>query len=381
MKLLVNREAFVDALELCKAVVPSKTPKAVLTAVRIATKDKALVLSATDMELALRYTLTQADITAQGEVLLPAERLLAIAKSISDDTLSIGAVGEGESWAGMIKHSCGHVKLFGYKPDDHPPFETYSPEDTDLQVDGPTLSRMLAQTDFAVAREPSRYAINGILFKLHKNKMTLAATDGHRLAYVCSDTKTEGDAAGYVIPRKTLPLLRQLLEEPDSKCRIRLGGVSGGQSFVTFAVYYSDQAHPTVTLRTVLMEGTFPPYEDTIPRDTTRKAKIHREGFIKALSQASLLTNEESKGVRLSFTEKTLQISSRTPDRGEAVVDLNVEFEGEPIEIGFNHKYLLDQLATVNADHVTVEMNSPNKPMLVKGDMGAGYVVMPVNLS
>ena len=130
-----------------------------------------------------------------------------------------------------------------------------------------------------------------------------------------------------------------------------------------------------------LVEGTFPPYQDVIPKDSDKKVTMNRDRFLSAVRRAALLTNEESKGVRLAFGNNTLSIQSRAPEMGEAKIDLPVEYTGEAIEIGFNPNYLMDALKVADNEQVTFEMKTPNKPGLLRSGPGFLYVVMPVNLS
>ena len=134
-------------------------------------------------------------------------------------------------------------------------------------------------------------------------------------------------------------------------------------------------------MSTALVEGTFPPYNDVIPKDSDKKVILNRDRFESAVRRASLLTNEESKGVRLSFSSGTpLDLLAR-PEMGEAKIDLPVEYAGEAIEVGFNPLYLMDALKVADQETVTFELKTPNKPGLLKSGPGFLYVVMPVNLS
>ena len=143
----------------------------------------------------------------------------------------------------------------------------------------------------------------------------------------------------------------------------------------------SETGGVSATMSTALVEGTFPPYNDVIPKDSDKKVSINRDRFFSAVRRAALLTNEESKGVRLAFGANTLSISSRAPEMGEAKIDLPVEYAGEAIEIGFNPIYLMDALKVADQETVTFELKTPNKPGLLKSGPGFQYVVMPVNLS
>lgn len=372
MKVLVNRAALVQALGLCGSVVLVRTPKPVLTCVKIAAGEsggvKTLTLAATDMELALQYTLTQVDIAAAGVALVPAAKLSEIVNNSPDDVLTLETQGDTTN----IKGSDSLFKVFGFNAEEFPPISAMEGQ-PDFTITAGALRQLLDRTRFAAAREMTRYAINGVLFEKKGKKLTLVATDGHRLALTRDDV-SEGRDVTAVVPIKAINLIERLLTDPEQQVALqfkenRLFAQFGGEGGVT------------ATMSTSLVEGTFPPYNDVVPKDCDRKVQVDRDRFLSAVRRAALLTNEESKGVRLAFGNNTLTITSRAPEMGEAKVDMPVEYAGEPIEIGFNPAYLVDALKVAETPQISFEMKQPNKPGLLKSGNSFQYVVMPVNLS
>jgi DNA polymerase III subunit beta len=134
-------------------------------------------------------------------------------------------------------------------------------------------------------------------------------------------------------------------------------------------------------LISTLVQGHFPKYSDVIPKETNRKAVINSQDFSHRIRQAALLTNEESRGVRLSFTAERLTLTSRSPETGEAEATMPVKFTGEALEIAFNPAFLIDALKVITGDDVTMEFNAGNKPALMKAGPDFQYVVMPVDLA
>jgi DNA polymerase III subunit beta len=382
MKLLVNRAALVEALGLASSVVLSRTPKPVLTCVKlIAGKEtgssaggaKTLSVVATDMELALQYTLTQVDIATPGVALIPAGKLSEIVNNSPDDTLTLETAGDTTT----IKGSDAHYKVFGYNADEFPPISSFEGS-PDFSLSAGSLRTLLDRTRFAAAREMTRYAINGVLFEKKGKKLSLVATDGHRLAQTRDDVSGEGSGGrdlSAVVPIKAINLIERLLTDPEQTVSLQF------KENKLFVQVTAEGGGVTATMSTSLVEGTFPPYNDVIPKDSDKKVVINRDRFHSAVRRAALLTNEESKGVRLAFSNGTLSISSRAPEMGEAKIDLPVEYAGEPIEIGFNPIYLLDALKVADQESVTFELKTPNKPGLLKSGPGFLYVVMPVNLN
>jgi len=374
MKLLVNRAALVEALGLASSVVLSRTPKPVLTCVKLVAgatgNTKTLTIVATDMEIALQYTLTQVDIASQGVALIPAGKLSEIVNNSPDDTLTLETTGDTTA----IKGSDANYKVFGYNAEEFPPVSGFEGS-PDFSISAGSLRTLLDRTRFAAAKEMTRYAINGVLFEKKGKKLMLVATDGHRLAQTKDDVTSEGKDVSAVVPIKAINLIERLLTDPEQTVSLQF------KENKLFVQVSSETGGVTATMSTALVEGTFPPYNDVIPKDSDKKVTINKDRFLSAVRRAALLTNEESKGVRLAFGAGTLSISSRAPEMGEAKIDLPVEYAGESIEIGFNPVYLMDALKVADQETLTFEIKTPNKPGLLKSGPGFLYVVMPVNLS
>ena len=360
-----------DALGLVSGVVVSRTPKPVLTCVRLtaaASGDEAgLSLEATDTEVSIQLNSPRVEVEADGSCLLPADKLSSIVRESIDASITLSTDGD----VGEVRGSDSRFKIFG-----HPAAEYAGriPEvtDWDFTIQASELHRLIAQTLFATARENSRYAINGVLFERTGDKLIVVATDGHRLAVAngscTADTADESSTA--VIPAKALNLLLRLFDDAEQTVQVK---VRDSQ-----IIFKADNA----VLASNLVEGNFPPYRDVIPKDGDKKAKLSTDSFISAVRRAALLTNEESKGVRMAFSDEGLKLSSRAPEMGEAEVSVELpEYTGEPIEIGFNPAYLLDALKVVDDSQVSLDLKASNKPGVLKTGPNFLYVVMPVNLS
>jgi len=242
-----------------------------------------------------------------------------------------------------------------------------------------SMTRLIARTVFATARENSRYAINGVLFKRDGKKIEFVATDGRRLALAKDSISEAGDEGpvSCIIPTKALSMLGKLAEDPDEPINI---AITDNQ--IVFAFGPLDDRSRAV-LSTNLVEGTFPPYEDVVPKDHDIKVVFDRDVLASAVRRAALLTNDESRGVRLSFTEgeKQVELSSRAPEMGEACVTVDLaDFDGGDIEIGFNPVFITDALKVIDQPEILMELKGPNKPGLFRSGTDFLYVVMPVTL-
>ena len=375
MKVICDRGALVEALNLVGGVVASRTPKPVLTCIKLdagsgegegASEGGAgLTLIGTDLEVAVRYTTPRVEVSEPGEALIPSDKLSQIVRESIDPTLTISTEGD-------VVHISGQdakYKIFGYPSGDFPAVPSFD-GDADYEISAAELHRLVAMTLFATAKENSRYAINGVLVERDDSKLTVVATDGHRLALAegrCQSKKKEARSA--IVPSKALNLLLRLFDDAEETVRVKHDGQQ--------LLFATDHA----TLSTNLVEGNFPPYRDVVPKDGDKKATLSTDLLISGVRRAALLTNEESKGVRMSFSSDGLKLASRAPEMGEAEVNIELpEYEGEPIEIGFNPAYLLDALKVVDQERVQLEMRAANKPGVLRTGPTFLYVVMPVNL-
>ncbi len=271
--------------------------------------------------------------------------------------------------------------MLGFPAGDFPPIPEFPKDDSGADVftiGAGMLQRLIGRTTFSTARENSRYAINGVLLKRSGKKIEMVATDGRRLALARGSAEASSSAgeSSCIIPTKALNMVSRLVENPDARVRV---AITSNQALFAF----DDEAQASAAvLATNLVEGTFPPYEDVIPKDQDKKAKFDVQTLSSAVRRAALLTNEESRGVRLAFSTgeagQNLKISSRTPEMGDALIDVALEgYEGGDIEIGFNPVFLTDALKIVAEDQVILELKASNKPGLIKSGNDFLYVVMP----
>jgi DNA polymerase III subunit beta len=366
MKVICNRGALLDALNVAGTVVASRTPKPVLLCVKLTAADDRLTVAATDLEVAIRYADSQVQIEQAGEALLPADKLRDIVRESVDDTLAIEVAGDNAH----IRGQDSHFKIFTQSVSEFPPVPDFDGE-ADVEIPGGALKQLIGQTIFAAARESTRYAFNGVLFVAKGKKINLVSTDGRRLAQARGDLSTDKlpkDGAKAIVPAKAMTLIDKLIEDPEEPV--------GFQLRENQIIFHTSSA----TLTSNLVEGQFPPYDDVIPKDTDKKMSAATADFLSAIRRAALLTTEESKGVRLQFNKKGLVLTSRSPEAGEATVTFPCKYEGADVEIGFNPNFVTDALRVVDTDEVSLELTAPNRPGLLKGGPNFLYVIMPVNL-
>ena len=363
-KIVCNRAALDDAVAVVRPVVAARTPKPVLQCLKLVAGKDTLTLMATDLEVTIRFELAQVEVSKPGEAVAPADKFADIVRASTGETLSL----TGEENALVVQSESARFRVLGFDPADFPEAPDFKGE-PDFTITAGQLNKLISKTLFATAKEHTRYAINGVLWEKAGKKLLLVATDGRRLAKAVGDLVEAAKAAqSAIVPAKALMTIQRLLREDDETVAAKFTE--------TQILLRTDRAAVSASL----VEGQFPKYQDVIPRDCTRKAELATEEFYVALQQASILTNEESRGVRLAFGPDGLTMTASSPEAGEASVKCKVDYQGQPLEIGFNPQYIMDALKVIGEATCTLEMQETNKPGLLKSGTDFQYVVMPVSL-
>jgi DNA polymerase-3 subunit beta len=365
MQVIANREALSEAIAVAQGVVASRTPKPILQCVKLSATKDGLLVTATDLEVGMRYMIRQVEVSGPGEAVVPADKLSQIVRESGDETLQI----EADAERCHIRGQDSHFQMYGHDPRDFPPVAELEGA-PDLEVDGLVLRKLISQTLYAAAKENTRYAINGILWERKGKKLQLVATDGRRLAKALGAVqKSSGEDSSVIAPAKSMSILLRLLGDPEAKVAVKF--------MPSQLVISCGQA----TLSSGLAEGNFPDYEQVVPRDNDKKVELDTQEFYSAVRRSALLTSEQSKGIRLSFSKDGLVLASRAPEQGEATVSMKAQYGYEPMDIGFNPTFLADALKVIEAPTFTLELKEPNRPGVLRVGQEFLYVVMPVSLS
>jgi DNA polymerase-3 subunit beta len=364
MKYVCDRLALQDALSATSSVTLTRTPKPILQCVRITAEADCLTLIAYDQEVGLRYRIREVEVSSPGETLVPGDRLGPIIRESSDETMAFEICDN----LLHIRGADSHFQIVGQDVREFPPVPDMEGEPS-FTIKVGALREAVEKTLFAAARENTRYAINGVLWETKGKRLNLVATDGRRLAMSGAVLeKSSGEDVRSIVPSKALALLGRLHLDADAMMEIRL---TSNQ-----VVMRSERA----TISSVLVEGHFPKYEDVIPADLDKTITVQTAELLSAVRRAALLTDAESKGIRLSLSSEGLILSSRTPEQGEATVRMKVDYQGDELLIGFNPEFVIDALK-VCGETTTVELKESSKPGVIKSGSDFKYVVMPVNLS
>jgi len=323
------------------------------------------LISATDLEIGVRVAVAQTEVKKPGEALVPADKLMQIARESVEDTLALETDGE----KCHIRGADSHFEIYGQDPKEFPPVPDLEGE-PDFEMEAAELQQLIERTIFAVAKENTRYAINGVLWEKDGGKLALVATDGRRLAWAAGPAgKVAGEDKQRIVPAKTVGVLQRILSHIEGPVAVQL---TENQFLVRGGAY---------VLSSALVEGHFPQYGEVVPKGNDKKVELNTAELLSGVKRAALLTNEQSKGIRMRFEEGKLVLSSRAPEQGEATIAMPIEYSQDVLEVGFNPVFLAEALRVVGVPVVTFEMQDANRPGLLRSGDEFFYVIMPVSLS
>jgi DNA polymerase-3 subunit beta len=366
MKITIDREQLLKPLLRIGGVVERRQTLPILGNILIGASDRGLELTATDLEVQLR-THAKADVSELFDFTLPARKFMDICRALPEGA-NIELEVSGEK--AVLRSGRSRFTLGLLPAADFPAIEPSSASET-ITIDAARGRELIEKTQFAMAQQDVRYYLNGMLLQIEDRHIRGVATDGHRLAM--SDAQWEGTCGSKVnviLPRKAVMELGRLLVGEEGPMLIEVG-----TNHVTFEV---GESHFT----TKLIDGRFPDYQRVLPRDADKLMKVDREGFRQALTRASILSNEKYRGIRFSLSDGWLELQAHNPEQEEAEEELEVDYQGEALVIGFNVGYLLDVLGVVETGKVVMELKDGDSSCLIRGegDTKSRYVVMPMRL-
>ena len=368
MKFSIHRDPLFEALQKTQSVVEKKNTVQILANILCTVKGSELSLSATDIEVGIKLTLP-VEGTKDGRITLSAKHFLDIVKELPSEKLEITE--KENHW---IEITCGKSRftIVSLPAEEYPSLPSFEEKEYfDAKVNA--LKLMIDRTSFAVSTDTTRYTLNGVFFEsLGDSLIRMTAIDGHRLSFIDQEVflKMPELKRGIIIPKKGLMELRKLLDESVSSI-----GIAFERGYV-----FAQTEGAYLFIR--LIEGEYPEYRQLIQKTNDKPVKVSRESFNSALKRVSLLANEKSRAIKLAVQDKTLTISSSNPDMGEAREEVDVDYSGEPLEIGFNSRYLLDYLSVVDSDSLELHFKDRLSPGIVRGSTQQNhtYVIMPMRI-
>jgi len=379
MKLHLRRDALLKPLQQVIGVVERRQTLPIVGHILLKAESDKLVLTATDLEVELVATATldvepdpatgkRDEVSEPGIITLPARKLLDIVRSLSDTSdLSL----EQRESQVVLRSGKGRFTLAPLAAEDFPSLEEEIEFTSQFSISQHALKGLLERTHFAMAQQDVRYYLNGLYIETTGQKIDAVATDGHRLAKCeLKDLGQETSRCQVIVPRKGVQELLRLVDDSESELLLQLGTnhvrVSGSDFRFTSR----------------LIDGRFPDYKRVIPTQSGHTVSVSRQLLREALSRTAILSNEKYRGVRIRLTSGRLEMLAHNPENEEAEEHLEIEYEGDPIEIGFNVSYLLDALAAISGDTAELHLIDPNSSCLLTdaADDSCQYVIMPMRL-
>ncbi len=367
MKLTISRESLLTPLQSIAGVVERKQTMPVLSNVLIVAEDNVLTLTGTNVEVELVARVAPVHIDQPGRITVPARKLADICRALGEAS-SIELALEGDRL--HLRSGASHFTL-STLPAEHFPNVEDEAESFRLELPQEELGRMLDATAFAMAQQDVRYYLNGLLLEVDRSHVRTVATDGHRLAMSHLDMTTDcPEPRQVIVPRKGVLELARLLEDVQSSVVLVIGE---NHLRATVGAY---------TFTSKLIEGKFPDYNRVIPRGGDKVVLADRVALKNTLQRAGILSHENIRGVRLNLATNELQVFANNPDQEQAEDALPVDYQGEPLQIGFNVGYLVDVLNVVDDEQIKLTLANPNSSALIEspGDSSCLYVVMPMRL-
>lgn len=367
MEISVRRSDLFRELQLVQGIVERKTSIPVLSNVLFEAKGAELRLAATDLDVSLRCGCA-AEVRKEGAVTLAAKKLYEIVRMLPESEVQLRQL--QDAWV-AIECERASFKVAGLPREDYPALPETKGRKA-VEIPAAVLRELIARTAFAITAEDARYYLAGALLILDKEAVGMVATDGHRLAFAQRRVPLKGAEGGRVlVPRKAIHELARLLEGGETVL------FQESDNHLLFSVGIRTLASKTI-------EGQFPAYEKVVTAVADKHAGLDRELFAMAIRRVSLLSSERSRAVKLALQSGRLEIHASAPELGEAHESLPAEYQGDPVEIGFNAQYVLDFLGAVGNDSVMLDLKDAESQGLFRpkgeDEMEYRYVVMPMRL-
>jgi DNA polymerase III subunit beta len=368
MQFVVGKGSLLKELNLLQGIVEKKSTIPILSNVLIETTDKsAITLIATDLDVSLQ-TECAAESSSPGSIVLQARKLFDIVRSLPEAEISFTK--EDNDWVKVVCAS-SQFRIVGQAKEHFP--STPKSEKAGMMIQSAVMNGLINRTAFAITQEESRYALNGALLLLSEGKLQMVATDGHRLALASSNIADErADNLRVIIPKKTLIELAKLTAGVEEDLEL-----SRDENHLYFEI---QNRH----LTSRMLAGQFPNYDLVLPKNNDKTITLNVDKVSQAIKRVALMADERSHGVKVDLASGKLSITSQSADVGEAKEEIPLDYAGENLSIGFNAQYLLDFLAVVGTDEVSIELKDEQSPALMRpsGEDASEYkyVVMPMRL-
>lgn len=369
MKFITDRETLLKPLHTVRGVLEQRQTLPVLSNILVSARDGALSFTATDSEVELEARVTVDD-WSSGETTVPARKFIDICQALPVRAKVEFEI-DGDNKA-HIRSGRSRFTLTTIPASDFPTTDEIAGE-SEIMIAQSELKRLIDLTQYAMARQDVRYYLNGLLLEVTPQQVKAVATDGHRLAVAQLDTTTGiEESKSIIVPRKGVLELARLLTSEDIQLKVRAG--TNAVQMVIDDVRFSSK----------LIDGRFPDYERVIPdaEQCDKRLSMDREALRQSLVRTSVLSSDKHRTVRLTVGTGVLKVAANNPEQETAEDELEIEYTGESIEIGFNVSYLIDALATLPSEIADIFLTDSSSSCLIQPHdrSSCQFVVMPMRL-
>jgi DNA polymerase-3 subunit beta len=372
MKLSVEKKDLINVIARAQNIVEKRNTMPILVNVLLEAKGEGLRGFATDLEVSLTDEIASS-VKSPGRVAVNAKSLFEIIKELPEGKIELER--KDNNWL-KITQNRAVFNIVGISPEEYPVFPTFTTQEF-VKIDAAVLAEMVEKTIYSVSTDETRYHLNGVYLEVRNEGESavyrMVATDGHRLSMIdrrVAAAPSRAGNQGVIIPRKGLHEIRKLLDTVEDTVEI---AIEGAQLIVR---------NGTTVLMVRLIEGKYPNYTQLIPQNLKEHFLVQREALLSSLKRVSLLSNAKSKGVTFSLANGKMEITSNNPELGDAKEEIEVEYKGKDMRIGFNARYVLDVLASMADDVVRMELNDQLSPGILRPNDDKSYtcVVMPMRI-
>jgi DNA polymerase-3 subunit beta len=369
MHIEIEKSDLISLLSRTQNIVEKRNAMPVLVNILLDASNNSLTIFATDLAISLTDKVP-ARVFSPGRVAVSSKNLFEIIKELGDQ-VKISLTKKENNWL-EIRQGKYLSKIVGISAEEYPIFPAFSGTDF-FKIDCLVVKEMIEKTIFSVSNDESRYHLGGVYFEKSPEKgLSMVATDGHRLSLIHKKIEHEqiNLPYGVIIPRKGLYEVKKLVESVSGLLEMC---IEGTQLVVR---------HLNTTLMIRLIEGMYPNYHQFIPQVLSKKVQINRDVFLSSLKRVSLLANHKSKAVTLALTKDKMEISSNNPELGDAKEEIEVNYSGNEIKLGFNARYIQDILQSIEEDEVDFEFNDQLSPGLLRPHSKKEHtcVIMPMRI-
>lgn len=365
MQITISRDELLKPVSLVAGVVERRQTLPILSFIKVRQAAGRLTLTGTDLEIEMSAEVPVG--SGEAEFTVPARKLFDICRALPDGA-NIALTKQGEKI--VIKAGKSRFTLQTLAPSDFPAIDTAAWESA-LTIPQGALKLLFERTQFCMAQQDVRYYLNGLCFEINARGLRAIATDGHRMAMSEIEIAATGTERQIIVPRKGVHEMVRLLGSGDDSANVQLA-----------PNHLRLQTNDGVVFTTKLIDGRFPDYTKVVPANQSKVVGLDRIAFREALGRVAILSNEKYRGVRLNLSDGKLSASAHNPEQEEAVEEVDVDYKGESLEIGFNVNYLIEAVNALASEEIRLGLSDANSSCVLwtPNDAKTRYIIMPMRL-